>query len=613
MIKNHKLFRIFLLLWFVRILGTIFFFLRGSTLEEISVQNVFLSVAWQTGELLLLYVLFYYLGCIKWIKMVIYLIIGMLFLILASWSILDPIIMSLAGDRLTPSLLAHFAGPQIFLSDELWLPIKENAIIVIFGLVLVTIVTRFLVRYLIQAYHQKFKVIYTSQAGLLLLATMLMVGSWGIQPDYFIYPPEFAFIRNALGWDRFVPDSKDIKELRSFYGHEGPEDYPDFPLVHRIGNSNNSVNKPNIVLLVIESFRAASFQVYNPDSTAIELPGMNKFARRAKVFPYMISNGFPSTEGFSSLAMGVPPHSKERLVITHQEVALPSLACALKQNSYQTFRVETDLDLEEESYWVLQTFDSLITYEQTFPSAQVMLEDVGDLLLESKKDSRPVFVHVKTRNPHYPYEIADDENQRFYTLGTPEENYMASMRVVDQKISDFYDFLEKENLLDNTVVIITGDHSNYLSKTHVTGLPTDETVWVGGLISGPEPFIGRPEVVQAHASLLDIPTTILSLVSQKTDWVIFGKDLLHAPSFEGTSMAIRPSGIRYNNSKGSFMVSRSNPSTLLEIVSFGALPIVDSPEHQSRSYSAEELLRVADTWSYLLDTNQVFPENSCQN
>lgn len=604
----------FTMLWAVRLTITVTFFIIENSTVDIPLRELIFAQLWQTGELLLFFLLFYAMGLWSPFRPVLSSLLFLLVLVMILWAIADPIVVMLAGDHLTPALLAHFAGPQIFLSDELWLPIKANYLLVLGGLALMAAFVYGIFRMVRSAHRQKAPIetpVFFKTAG---LASVLLIVPFLVESRFLIYPPEVIFLRNALAMDTYIPGEEDITKLQNWLTEEG-ESVPDdtqYPLVTQlVGNENNT--KPNIILLVVESFRAKETRLYNPQHGTMELPGHESFARQGLIFPYFISNGFPSTEGFTSLSMGVWPHGKDRIVISHKDKSFPSVACLLRRQGYETYRIEDTPDMEEEGYWVRSTFDHHITFadRNVLPSAKNMISELKGIISRHGGGSKPFYAHLKTRNPHYPYEISDDENNRFYTIGTPRENYFASMKVIDSHILDLYAFLQAEGMMENTVVVITGDHANYLDKGHTTSLPTDETMWTGAIISGPESLLGEADTILEHASQVDVPTTLLNLAGYTSDWILFGRNLLKRKALNETfSVAVRPSGIRLDHAGSTYLLNRSHPSEYIATDSFWA---GDSDFSKSKPLlSPLELLNMVDTWTYLIEHNRVYPLVGCK-
>lgn len=575
-------------------------------------QEFLVSSIWLAGEFCLLYLLFLLLRKHSSFKMGSIFLLALTCISMIIWTIADPIVVKLAGDHLTPSLFAHFAGPQIFLSDELWLPIKANYLLVLSGAVLIALFVYLIFKMTIRTHQQRRPVDTKAFLKLLGLAILLLGIPYMIHPRFTLYPPEILFARNALGIDKYSPDAEEITALQQWLKNndESMPDDPQYPLVTSLKGAASDTLKPNIILLVVESVRAMDMKLYNPDHGQMELPGHESFGRNGLVFPYCISNGYPSSEGFTSLSMGVWPHNKDRILISHKDVKFPSVACALRTRGYETYRIEDVPDMKEEGFRVRPTFNHHITFdaEHLFPSMKSMVDTLQTIVEKHTLTGKPYYVHLKTRNPHYPYDIADNQNKVHYKIGRPHENYKVSMKEVDSQIQRLHEYLVENNLFDNTVVILTGDHSNCLDKGHSTTLPNDETVWTGAIISGPQKFIGKADTILEHASQVDISRTALYLGGYQSSWVLFGRNLLKRKAIEHTyAIAVRPAGIRLDYGGNSYLLDRSHPSELKRIEGLGlSVKSKDKPP-----LSPLKLMNLVDTYSYLIDQDRVFQSQHC--
>lgn len=438
---NNSLLRIFLILYLFRLAASVVV----SYICEPSfyIFEFITSSIWLAGEICLIYFVFIFLKQIPF-KILSTTILFLIIVSMSMWSIADPIVVALAGDHLTPSLLAHFAGFQIFLSDELWLPIKQHAILVIFGLMGLLSVFIFTLYFSKKAIFESSKVSVTISLYTLGLGLLMLLIPWLIEGRLLIYPPEASFIRNYLKWDQIKPKKNDFDNLyRLFLDKDERLVDAKYPL-EVITTEPPYPDKLNIILIVIESLRASENQIFNPNAE-FQMNSFDLFGKKGVIYQHMISNGFPSVEGFSALTMGSWSHSKDRIVVSHHDKSMPSLSMALKKNGYLTYSIEDNLDLEEESYWVRKTYDRHSTYEDQgkFASTRVMFNDLKTFVEEYESTNQPFFIHLKTRNPHYPYEIANDSLKEYYTIGSPAENYFESMRVIDRNLVDLYNFFWK--------------------------------------------------------------------------------------------------------------------------------------------------------------------------
>ena len=173
--------------------------------------------------------------------------------------------------------------------------------------------------------------------------------------------------------------------------------------------------------------------------------------------------------------------------------------------------------------------------------------------LDSVDDSQPFFLWNHYMDPHGPYnppakyifgkyESSDSEAQSLYQKAidspnevTDKENktlvdaYDGEIRYLDEQLRIFFDELEKRNLLNESLVIITADHGDGFGEhgyyTHPRYLH-DTLLHVPLLISPPED--GSSRTVSKPVSTLDIVPTVLGCANVPQD------DLPGTPIVDGT-------------------------------------------------------------------------------
>ena len=284
---------------------------------------------------------------------------------------------------------------------------------------------------------------------------------------------------------------------------------------------------------------------------------------------------------------------------------MPSVARSLGENGYQTYRIEDWTDRDEEGFYVRKTFSDWVNFfvEGHIPSEKNMVDTLMGIMKHHERNGVPYYVHLKTRNPHYPYQTTDEEDDKFYEAGTTiKENYYSSLAVMNKNLNRLYDFMERNELFENTLVIITGDHSNILSRLHFSALPFNETVWTGAIIAGDSSLIGPPRVDNRHASQVDLPATILKLTQGNKEWVGFGNDLFQESGSKYT-VAVRPAGVRLDYKGYSFIVDRTRP---YDYIIKPAFPHLSPDEEPTPPVSSLELLDIVDTYTYLIENNRIY-------
>lgn len=137
--------------------------------------------------------------------------------------------------------------------------------------------------------------------------------------------------------------------------------------------------------------------------------------------------------------------------------------------------------------------------------------------LDQRRDhSRPFFLQYLTVATHHPYDVPGDF--RGPVLGTTREsNYQNALNYTDSALSILLKQLQSRHLLDNTLIVINGDHGeafggnhaqNFLHKNYIY----DENVRNFLLIANPKLF---PDTVLSRrvASIGDIMPTVLAMAN----------------------------------------------------------------------------------------------------
>jgi len=156
------------------------------------------------------------------------------------------------------------------------------------------------------------------------------------------------------------------------------------------------------------------------------------------------------------------------------------------------------------------------------------------------------FLWMHYMDPHYPYVPPDDylidfSNRREafeYNLSVDYNNpsieeveilrrlYEGEVRYTDTCIGDFIQFLKDRYLLDDSLIILTGDHGHAFMEHgrfgHAYDILYNEVIHVPLIIFG----IDGNQKIDAEVQLLDIPPTILDLLGIRNVPSFLGKSLL---------------------------------------------------------------------------------------
>lgn len=159
--------------------------------------------------------------------------------------------------------------------------------------------------------------------------------------------------------------------------------------------------------------------------------------------------------------------------------------------------------------------------------------------------ARPWFAYLITLTSHHPYTFIPEELQELELDGLPRNwaGYLHSMRYVDRALENFITKAEAAGLLEDTLVVIFGDHdSRLVTKNRKAragleqrvGLPTDTTRWLLArawetkriplIIKHPRETEGQ--VIPAYGGQMDIGVTVMHLLGKPLSHAFFGRPLV---------------------------------------------------------------------------------------
>jgi phosphoglycerol transferase MdoB-like AlkP superfamily enzyme len=240
-------------------------------------------------------------------------------------------------------------------------------------------------------------------------------------------------------------------------------------------------------------------------------------------------------------------------------VGLPRV---LAQHGYSTLSAVAF----EPSFWNRSVMHPLYGFARSyFESDFRMTEQIGwglndrDFLqqmvprLETQR--RPFCAWLITLSLHHPYESFPDSHKTLKLgplEGTPFGNYLHTMRFFDQALEDFKNALARSGLLDDSVVVVFGDHDAGFAReaalARQIGVGADEAGWELAdripLFIRPPHAPGQPamadHIVGIPAGQTDLAPTVLGLLGIDAGRLPYmGRNLLGNP---GNPPIVRPFG-----------------------------------------------------------------------
>ena len=255
---------------------------------------------------------------------------------------------------------------------------------------------------------------------------------------------------------------------------------------------------PNVVLLGIDSLRADHMSAYG--YPRLTTPHIDRFAQGGTLFENTFSPHIPTTSAYASMLTGMDCFGTQVVALRHKGGLRPevkTLAEILSDFGYHTSCVGFSGNPSSRG------FDKYLDYagwgswnEGRSPKAQNLNDVTLPELDRLAKKKRPFFLFLRHMDPHAPYlppapyermfyhgDESDPKNKSMEPVMNfkPVRDYFASwmppgisdkdyviaqydgaIAYMDACIQTIFNALETHGILDNTIVIINGDHGETL-------------------------------------------------------------------------------------------------------------------------------------------------------
>jgi hypothetical protein len=554
-----------------------------------------------------------------WMPLTVLLLFGIMLL-----SLIDPILYQIIGDRLSPSVLRQFVGWQLFVDSDFWQPVIANWQPVSLGVLTVAGFLYWISRRIARG---------ARHVGVLAARHMLagaaaglagMLGAASVSAIPLMEPVEVLFLREWSGADALDYSTAErqarVAELRAWLGLPRGARWADarYPLVYAFSEPGAAVAEPpDIFVFVVESLRGENFAPANPAGPRLaDTPHMTALAKEGVAFSNFLSNGFPSGPGYIAITHSAWPHIRKRIVAEFTDTPLDGFARRFGSLGYRTLHVEASPGFDKQEKWVDPFDASLWLDHANDQGADVQLADRTldwlrrwDAEQASKPRQPPLFTLYLTKDPHLPYRYPEAAGKPLTFGPDLADNYLRSLHYVDAELGRLFNYLKQRPRAGNTLIVITGDHANFLDQRKTRAFPVNDAVWSAAAIWGPERLVGPPRVSDAVASQVDLLPTLSALIGDRRPSAALGRDLLRDDGRpHGRTLAIRGGGLRYQTDQGGILIDATLPR--------GAMPSEALPGRRQDGHAldlnAGQVHALVSTWSYLLERGEIWdPDFLC--
>ncbi|MGS0527761.1 LTA synthase family protein [Zobellia nedashkovskayae] len=269
----------------------------------------------------------------------------------------------------------------------------------------------------------------------------------------------FAFIRTIK--------SSDFKRRRGV-----PQTVIDSTF-HPIKQYNDTVtSKPNVVLIIIESFGREYLGSFNKEMNIKDYVGYTPFidslAQHSLIFPNAFSNGRKSIHAMSSILAGIPSFKTAYTSTPYANKKIESIISAVNGMGYDT----SFFHGAPNGSMGFLGFGNVLGYDHYYGKTEYNNDDDFDgiwgiwdepflqytaQVLSEKQ--QPFFSTIFTVSSHAPYQVPEKYEGKF---PKGDLDIHQCVGYTDYALKQFFKTIENEPWYQNTVFVITADHGNQI-------------------------------------------------------------------------------------------------------------------------------------------------------
>lgn len=335
--------------------------------------------------------------------------------------------------------------------------------------------------------------------------------------------------------------------------------------------------RPNIILIYAETLRAWDIPEFNHEMKDIHTPFIQSLAdgtadflkengMHSRIYRHHITNGQPTIFSFMAIHTGLPPHSSQ-LVQYFVDTKIHGFPESLRAHGYATEMVLSgNTKFDNKVLWARRWYGNVVSTDSR--DDRISLAKLADFVRANVKAGKTYFGSLLTITNHLSYNLPEGVPSKVAPDAPLIERMYETLAYDDAAIQEFLTNLAKEQLLDNTVVIITGDHGfefgEYSGQTEnvMQGYATmkHNMNWVPLIILSADSAIsaGVYDIASSHA---DIAPTILHIAGICDDNSYIGHSLfaINENNFEYAACG---GSIAYENNEYSSIFLQSNAGQL---------------------------------------------------
>jgi arylsulfatase A-like enzyme/lipoprotein NlpI len=288
-----------------------------------------------------------------------------------------------------------------------------------------------------------------------------------------------------------------------------------FTVAPLFSKSDSQSSSYNFVLITIDTLRPDRLSCYSDEH--VKTPNIDKLAERGVLFTKAFAHTPTTLPSHTNILLGTTPlyhgvHDNSNFIVSDEFL---TLAEHLKSHGYATGAFVGAFPLDSR-FGLIQGFD---VYDDNYGSSlsQVFsyVERKAEVVIEKAmvwlgdQQDNPWFLWIHCFDPHQRYDPPEPFKTQY-----KDNPYNGEVAYVDHALGKLFDYLEENDLADNTLTIFTGDHGESLGQhgesTHGY-FAYNSTLWIPLIVSSPglKPGISGQEV--GHVDIFPTVCDILNL------------------------------------------------------------------------------------------------------
>ena len=339
-----------------------------------------------------------------------------------------------------------------------------------------------------------------------------------------------AFRNNELDYATFYltqPEGQLIPRLRTQLDDKAM--FTDAGITRHIAGDRTLKNKPNIVLITVESLSGDYLGTFG--NTEKITPNIDKLAKESLFFDDVYAAGTRTVYGLSAITLSIPPIPGNSIVRRPNNHGLFSLASVLNRNGYESRFIyggygyfdNMNAFFSGNGYRIIDR-EQFSKDEITFANIWGLCdEDVFNRTLKENDAShaagKPFFDMIMTTSNHQPFTYPAGKID--IPSGTKR---IGGVKYTDYAIGKFLQDARTKPWFDNTIFVIVADHTAGSSGKQEL---SPEHHHIPMMFYAPK--LIAPKRISHMVSQIDLAPTLLGLMKMDYDSRFYGHDQLSSP------------------------------------------------------------------------------------